>query len=305
MFRNLRFYRVDTPWPESEAELDEALNENTFSPCQAFAERSAGFESPSGDDNMPLCRRLAGADLLQLRTQTRILPAAAIREALTDRVEAFRARMGVEPPRRELSRLKAETRDELLSKALVKSDRTRAFYLHADRLLAVDVATPSKAEWFIENLRPCFGRLECIPLAWKTPPEQLLKRLFLGEPAQRFLVGRECRLQDPSDARATGTWKNIDLDDDSIQRHVRDGMRLTHLGVVFDQLLECVLAEDGTIGKLRFPEGAAADDHDEDPLARLDAEFVLLSGTVKRLVDELKELLGGISQARPVQPVAA
>lgn len=305
MFRNLRFYRVDSPWPESEAELDERLSENPFRTCGAFSERSAGWEPPGDTDDSSLCRRLNGADLLQLRTQARVLPNAAVKEALEERVEAFRARMGIEPPRREIRRLKAETRDELLGKALLKSERTRACMIHAEALLAIDAASPAKAEWFIEQLRPCFGRFECVPLAFKSPADTLLKRIFLGELQSPFAAGRECRMQDPSDARATGTWKNIDIGADDIRRHVRDGMRLTHLGVVFEDSVECVLGEDGVIGRLRFPDAQADDTGDEDPLARLDADFVLLSATARRLAEALKSLLGGYSAARPAQAATA
>ena len=81
MFRNLRFYRITSPWPKTEQKLSEVLSENAFSPCGAFSERSAGWEAPAIYDDAPLCRRLHGADLLQLRTQSRVLPVAAIKEA--------------------------------------------------------------------------------------------------------------------------------------------------------------------------------------------------------------------------------
>ena len=117
MFRNLRFYRVTSPWPASEQDLSEGLSVNEFTPCGSFSERSAGWEAPAMVENAPLCRRLNGADLLQLRTQSRVLPVAAIREALEDRVVEFRERMQEEPNRAELRRLKEETRDKLLPKS--------------------------------------------------------------------------------------------------------------------------------------------------------------------------------------------
>jgi DNA recombination-dependent growth factor C len=78
MFRNLRFYRITNPWPKTEQKLSEVLSENAFSPCGAFSERSAGWEAPAIYDDAPLCRRLHGADLLQLRTQSRVLSVAAL-----------------------------------------------------------------------------------------------------------------------------------------------------------------------------------------------------------------------------------
>jgi DNA recombination-dependent growth factor C len=59
-----------------------------------------------------------------------------------------------------------------------------------------------------------------------------------------------------------------------------------------------VINEHGDITKFKFIEGDAADTPDSaDPLARLDAEFVLLSGTVTRMVANLKKLLGGYATA--------
>jgi recombination associated protein RdgC len=294
MFRNLRFYRISTPWPKTEERLSEVLSENPFSPCGPYSERTAGWEAPADFDGAPLCRRLNGADLLQLRTQSRVLPVAAIREALEEKVIEYRSRMEQDPPRSELRRLREETRDDLLPKALLRSERTRACYIHAESLLVIDAGTDNKAEWFIDQLRTCFGQFSCNPLTFNKSPGELLKRIFLGETLLGFSLGRECRMQDLSDSRSTVTWREFELTDQSIRRHVIDGMKLTHLGVGFDELLSCVINEDGVISKFKFIEGDAIDIPDfEDPLARFDADFVLLTGTVSRMVEALKKLLGG------------
>ncbi len=298
MFRNLRFYRITSPWPESEEKLSETLAENIFLPCGAYSERSAGWEAPADYDGAPLCRRLNGADLLQLRTQSRVLPVAAIKEAMADKVAEYRSRMEQEPPRSELRRLREETKEELLPKALLKSERNRACYIHSESLLVIDAGTDSKAEWFIDQLRTCFGEFNCIPLAFNHEPAELLKRIFLGESPLGFTLGRECRMQDLSDSKAIATWREFELTDRSIRKHVVDGMRLTHLGIGFDELLSCVINEHGDITKFKFIGGDATDIPDsEDPLARLDADFVLLSGTVTRMVANLKKLLGGYATA--------
>ena len=136
MFRNLRFYRITSPWPSTEEKLSEVLSENAFSPCSPFSEKSAGWEAPGMVDQEMLCRRLNGADLIQLRTQSRVLPVAAIKEAMEDKINDYRSRMDQEPPRSELRRLKEETRDELLPKALLKSERSRACFILSESLLA-------------------------------------------------------------------------------------------------------------------------------------------------------------------------
>ena len=302
MFRNLRFYRVTSPWPDSEQELSELLSANTFSPCGSFAERSAGWEALGSNEDDLLCRRLNGADLLQLRTQSRVLPVAAINEALEERVVEFRERMVMEPTRAELRRLKEETRDILLPKALVKSERNRACFIHSESLLVIDVGTETKAEWFLDQLRPCFTEFGYIPLTYNTPPADLLNRIFMGDSPLGFSLGRECRMQDEGDSKSKVSWNDFELSDTSIRQHVIEGMKLTHLGIGFDEVMSCVINDEAVFSKLKFIGSEAVDNFDaEDPMARLDADFVLLTGTIRRLVEDLKKLLGGYASIKSSQ----
>jgi recombination associated protein RdgC len=227
-----------------------------------------------------------------------VLPVAAVKEALEERVMEFRSRMELEPTPGELRRLREETRDKLLPKALVKSERNRACYLHAESLLVVDVATPTKAEWFLDQLRPCFDQFYCTPLTFNNPPAELMHRIFMGESPLGFSLGRECRMQDATERKSTVNWIDFELTDGSIRRHVVEGMKLTHLGLGFDEVMSCVINEDGIFSKVRFIAGEAVDNMDaEDPMARLDADFVLLTGAVRRLNEDLKKLLGGYAHS--------
>jgi recombination associated protein RdgC len=293
MFRNVRFLRVAGAWPQSEEQLDAALAPASFRPCGPLTERSSGWEPPVETPDGRLCRRVGGADLIQLRNQSRLLPAAAIKEAVEARVEEFRERTGEAPGPRERRRLKLETRDNLLPKALLRSDRTRAFYLSSERVLAIDAASPARVERFLDVLRASLGKLELSALEFGRPVGGLLTRIFLGDSLPGIAIGRECRMQDPSDGKAIVRFTDIDLADANVRKHVRDGMKLTHLGFEFNSVMSGVIDENGGLGKVRLlgvAAGEAADE--EDPLARFDAEFVLLTGTLRGLLGVLRKALG-------------
>lgn len=294
MFRNLRLYRLHSDWPQQEDDLTQKLHNVEFKPCGAYAERSMGWESPSGDDADPLARRIAGADLFRLRTQSRLLPTAAIREAMDERIEEFRQRTQRDPSRKEKRDLKEEITAELKPRALLKSDRTWGFCLHSEKLIGVDTASENEAERFLEQLRSALSSLQVTPLAFKEPVSKLMNQVFLGGGPTSFRAGQECRMIDPSAGTASVNWLGIDLGDPSVQKHVKDGLKLDRLGVEFDSVLTCVIGQDAVIRKLKF-EGADVmeDEMDDDPLANLDAEFVLVTGMVKRLVTGLKKQLGG------------
>lgn len=301
MFKNIRFLRFTSAWPASEEKLHEALTAASFTPCGPLTEKTSGWEPPVDDSEGRLCRSVAGADLLQLRNQSRLLPAAAINEAVEVRVQEYRERMGEMPGRREKRRLKLETRDNLMTKALLRSDRTRGFFLKPDRLLAIDATSPAKVERFLTTLRAGLGRFDVSDLEFKRPVAELLKRIFLGDPPRGITMGRECRMQDPADTKATVRFTDMDLTDANIRKHVRDGMKLTHLGIQFNNIMSCVMDENGGLGKLRLLGADAAETGEsEDPLAQFDAEFVLLTGTLRQFIAMLTEALqtaGGSASA--------
>jgi recombination associated protein RdgC len=102
-------------------------------------------------------------------------------------------------------------------------------------------------------------------------------------------------MQDLGEASSVVRWSDFDLNDASIRNHVAHGMRLTHLAIEYDSTMSFVLNEQGVISKMRF---IGMDDDGEDhldPLARLDAEFALINGTLRRLLADLRKALGGFA----------
>jgi len=293
MFRNVRYYRLDNVWPETEEALSEALENAEFEPCGPLTERSSGWVPVYPDAGDLLARRLNGADLIKLRSQSRLLPPAAVNEELEARIEEFTRRTNEAPSARDKKRLKAETRDELMPKALLKSDKIWGFVDLKEKLIGIDTLQNAAAERFLRRLRAGFGELNIKPLQFRQPVAELLTKIFLGDAPGQFVVGQECRMQDARDSGSIVRWTNFDLTDKTIRDHVVNGMRLTHLGIEYDNVMSCVLDENGVISKVRFLGMDDDSDDHTDPLARLDAEFVMVTGTLRLLIADLEKLLGG------------
>jgi len=296
MFRNVRFYALDGEWPESEEALSENLEKAGFVPCGPFTERSSGWVEVDTDAGESLARRVNGADLFRLRSQSRVLPHSVVNEELEARIEEYRGRMKEAPPPREKRRLKAEARDELLPKAMLKSDRIWGYFDIKAKVVGIDAAQESGAERFLRRLQASNDRVNLQPLRYQKPFDELLTKVFLGGSPGQFAVGRECRMQDAADSGSIVRWSNFDLSDRSIRDHVAHGMRLTHLEIVYENIVSFVLSEHGVITKMKF---VGMDDDGEDhndPLARLDAEFVLVTGTLRRLLADFRKLLGPLQQ---------
>jgi recombination associated protein RdgC len=222
----------------------------------------------------------------------RVLPTAAVNEALEVRLAEYRQRMQEEPGRRTKRKLKDQTRDELLPKALLKSDRITALYLLQENVLAIGTSSETRAERFLEQLRAALGKLDTKPLAFERPLADFLTRVFAGDPPPKFALGRECRMRDRAEAKSSVRWQDVDLTQANVRRCVKDGMELTHLGIEFGSAMSGVLDANGAIGKFRLLDlEEPPEDTSEEPLARFDAELALLGGTLRQLVAGLRQAL--------------
>ena len=295
MFRNLRYYRLDCVWPESVEALSKNLQKAGFETCGPLTERSSGWVPIDPDTSDLLARHVNGADLIRLRSQSRVLPASVVNEELEARIEAFRQRMQEPPSPREKRRLKAEARDEMLPKAMLKSDRIWGYIDIKERVLGIDAAQDAAAERFIRRLQASIDGFNFKPLQYMQPVDKLLTKIFFEDAPKQFSLGRECHMQDPADSRSIVRWTDFDLSDQTIRNHVANGMHLTHLAIEYDNVMSCVLDENGVISKLRFIGMDDDSDDHNDPLVRLDAEFELITGTLRRLLGDLKKLLGGFA----------
>jgi recombination associated protein RdgC len=293
MFRNLRLYRVHSDWPTSELLLSDRLEVFGFKPCGSLSERSSGFDHPAPGYPM-LARTVGGADLMQVREQTRVLPPAAVNEALEERIDEFKARMDRDPGRAEKRELKEEIVATLLPKALLKSDRIKLFYIHDEALLGVGVASEPAAERVLDTLRAALGSLNVTPLAFEEPLSGLLSAAYMGKGPTEFHVGRECRMVEPGGRGATVSWLDIEITDPSIRRHVKDGLKVDRLALQFNEVLSFVLDDQAVLRKMKLAGDEMNDELDvEEPLARLDAQFVVVAGTLVRMIRSLKKSLGG------------
>lgn len=89
-------------------------------------------------------------------------------------------------------------------------------------------------------------------------------------------------------------WLDIDLEDPSVRRHVTDGLTVDRLGLNFDQVFRLVLDADLVVRKLRLADQESMPDAPmDDPLAKHDADFVMLSGCVNQLLQGFEQSLGG------------
>ena len=289
-FKNLRLYRI-THWPGTSPEaLSEAMEEQRLKPCGKLEPSSQGWASPYGD---PADERLVhaanGCMLLRFAMEDRVLPAAVVKQKVTERAVAYKERTGSKPNRRDAVNLRDEVMMELLPQAFIKPSHVTLYIDPQAGWVVIDSSSQSKADDISVLLKQTLPdlRLQIIDA-----PERLrstmTRWLDSGPSTPDFVLGEECDLCDQAESRATVKARHVDLDSSEMREHLRAGKIVTRLGLVWKERLQFALGDDFSIARLK-PEDVLAEQFDDladvDAITRMDAEFVFMALEVRGLIE--------------------
>ena len=294
MVRNLTLFQLPAAAVPTHAELVEALDGHRLRPPGPLELASQGFVSPYGRNQDVLGHGLGRHSLVAFGAEARLLPAQVVNDTLAEKLDRLEAERGRRPGGKERQRIKDEVLTELIPRAFIKPSRTLAWLDHGRGWLVVDSASRKAAESVVHGLREALGSFPATPVAAQASARLILTGWLTGDGLPEDIVlGDECELRDPGDDGAIVRCRRQDLAAEEVREHVNAGKQVVQLAIAYDGRLQCVLAEDLTVRKLRFEDVVTeqlGDVAGEDAIAELDARFALLTGELTRLFERMEAL---------------
>lgn len=232
-----------------------------------------------------------GVNLFTLMIHERNLTAATIREHVLLRGKVIEEREQRKVYRNEYAQIKDEVIAELLPKAFLKHRRIPALVI--DDLLIVGASSAKLAEDFLCTLREAMNGLAVRPLSTKMPPGESLSRLMQERKAGELLLGDTAKLA--NELKDTVTFKGIDLGEDEPQSYLQNGFIPKELALFLGQDLYFKLTDTLIFKGMKFSDKLIGDaylDADGDHAALIDADIILTTNVVKRLVAAIADLAG-------------
>jgi recombination associated protein RdgC len=298
-FKNLRLYRLTAPLPCETGEIEELLAKQAFTPCSGLDTTRTGWVGALLPQDGALLHSHGGLHLLCARTQTRVLPASAIREAVDEQVSVREAREGRKLGRRERADLKDEVVQTLLPRALTRSQLTRAVFAEDAGWLMIDSGPAPRAEDVLGLLRESLGSLAVKPFVpARNPAELLTQWLSGGRLPKRFKLGEHCDLRDPLHQKNVVRCRAQELATREVRNHLEAGKQVFGLGLGWNERLQFVLTEDLSLHGIRYEDVRERDAGDQggesetEELGRLDADFVLMAMELEKVMQDLVEVFG-------------
>ncbi|MFT5676606.1 MAG: recombination associated protein RdgC [Paraglaciecola sp.] len=291
-FKNLKLYSLTQDIQFTDEDLQEKLAEFAFRPCGSQELATMGWSSPFNQGEA-LCHSAAGRVWVTLKKQERILPAAVVNAELAEKVAHIETETGASVGKKAQQDLKQEIIHRLLPQAFTKNSFTHGFISCADNLVVVDASADGKAEAFLAMLRKALGSLPVVPLAKQSVQEDMTLWLKDDNVPKDIVILEEAELRSPEEDGAIMRCKNQELHSDEILNHLNNGKLVQKIAIEWDETFSALLQEDLTVKRLKFSD-VMREQNDDIPkdqmLARMDANFALMSGETVRFAKRLTEI---------------
>ncbi len=294
-FRNLLPYRLEGNWELAPGALEARLAERPLQACSGLTAQTRGWVPPR--DNAQLVYGQERQILFALGTETRLLPASVVKDAVKEKAAQIEARMGFKPGKKQLRELREQVEAELLPRAFARRRMTRVWIDPVAGWLVVDSSSPKVGDEVLSQLRDTLGECPFFPLDTAQSPVVVMTQwLSAGRAPGDFVIDQDCLMKSGGDDPAAVRFARHGLEGDDVRRHVKDGKFVTQLGLVWKDRLRLVLAEPGVVRRVRFEmieQDRAENDVRGDADENFDADFRLMTGELGALLGALLEHLGG------------
>ncbi|EAZ9182023.1 TPA_asm: recombination-associated protein RdgC [Salmonella enterica subsp. salamae serovar 60:g,m,t:z6] len=299
-FKNLMVYRLSRDIALRAEEMEKQLASMTFTPCGSQDMAKMGWVPPMGSHSDALTHTANGQIIICARKEEKILPSPVIKQALEAKIQKLEAEQGRKLKKTEKDSLKDEVLHSLLPRAFSRFSQTMMWIDTVNGLIMVDCASAKKAEDTLALLRKSLGSLPVVPLALENPIELTLTEwVRSGTVAQGFQLLDEAELKAMLEDGGVIRAKKQDLVSDEIAVHIEAGKVVTKLALDWQQRIQFVMCDDGSIKRLKFCDELRDQNEDidrEDFAQRFDADFILMTGELAALIQSLVEGLGGEAQ---------
>ena len=293
-FKNLQIYRLPAPWAITAEQLEAFLTPHTFADGTSMDLQNQGWAAPR--DKGSLVHAVNRQFLLMLGSEKKLLPSSVVNQVTKARALEIEEQQGFAPGRKQMKELKEQVTDELLPRAFSIRRNTYAWIDTANGWLVIDAASAAKAD---ELLKPLIKAVDKFPLesfrVAFSPVAAMTDWLVADEAPHGFTIDQDTELKATGEGKATVRYVRHTLEADDVRRHIAGGKQCTRLALTWNDRISFVLTDALTLKRITpldvLKEDADKTTRNDDE--RFDADMMLMTGELNKMLGDLVAALGG------------
>ncbi|MFD0965702.1 recombination-associated protein RdgC [Seminibacterium arietis] len=294
-FKNLMIYRLtkSLDWMNEDFQLQ--LQQCAFSPCHQSDMSKFGWTPPLRDSEM-LHFSVNKQILLLAKKEEKILPAQVIKRELENRIIELEQKENRQLKKVEKQALKDDVIATLLPRAFSKLKQTALWIDTANNLIYVDAASNKVAEDALGLLRKTLGSLPVVPLTFANNPSLVMSDWICNDTIPQWLITLDDAELRGNDNNSVIRCKQQNLNSEEIISMLKTDKQITKLSLEWEENLSFMLQEDCSLKRLKFADEIKEKNDDilkEDIAQRFDADFILMTATLSKLIENLLNDFGG------------
>lgn len=297
MFKNSRIYNVIEAPSFSTEELEEAMEGQSAKDLSKAQSKATGWTPPGGRKSDTLVHEVQAQRLMAVMTQQRVLPASVIKDELSERADALETSRGEKVTAKERASLKEEITAELMPRAFVKKTVTLVWWDMRRNRIVVDATSAARAEEILDHLRETLGSLKITPFSTADMPATSMTS-WLREPSTRpewLSMGGDATLKAPGDD-TTFAIRSGDMDGEEVETMLNNGSVVSKLTLNCEGQASFELDSELALKKIKLDDRVIEEGQEveeEDPIGRLETDFIIMADALSTLYGLLEEALGG------------
>ena len=292
-FKNLMVYEIIVDMGLSNVDgverLSKALAELAFTPCQPAQQRSVGWVPPLhafGGEDMVMVGD--GYIMFTMKLETKTVVAEVVSKKVNEKAAKIEAEECRRVNNKEKQQLKDEVLAELLPKAFPQSRFINGYISTKEHRLYLDVATDKAAEEFLALLRKTLATFPAaLPYSQHQFSKTMTNWIEAQTPPDGFDLCRDGLLVDLDGGKVQ--LKNMDLISEPVIKYLNNSMAFKELSLCHHDTDLSVRLDDGLkIKRIIWPDKFKDENEGiDDDLARLDADFCLMTSSLHLLVNDV------------------
>jgi len=293
-FKNLRIYRLASPWTLMGEQFEECLARHAFRSGNTLEMQSLGWIAPR--EGGGLAHTVNRQVLLSLRAEKKLLPATVINQVSKARAQEIEEKQGYKPGRKQMKEIKERVTEELMPRAFSIYRDTRVWIDTVNHWLVIDAAASAKADEVIGLLAKTVDPLPLENLyVAQSPASAMTGWLAADEPPTNFTVDQDTELRASGESRAAIRYVKHTIDAEDVRRHIQSGKQCTRLAMTWADRVSFVLTESLDIKRVApldvLKEGTDTVMQNDDE--KFDSDMTLMTGELAKLMADLVDALGG------------